>query len=312
MRKQALTAIILAAGKGVRMKSDLPKVLHEIWGRPLLAWILRAAEKAGAGRFVVVVGHRADSVKKAFAGDHRITWALQRRRLGTGHAAGAARRALRRYRGDVLVLYGDTPLLDPLTLRRLVREQKRSGASGTILTSTIEDQAGKGRVIRSRLGEIEEVVEEVDCTPEQRAIKETNSGVYCFHAPSLFSALRRIRPANKQGEYYLTDVVAALRRMGKKVSHVPATSVEETLSVNTRAQLAQVATVMMRRRLDELMAKGVTIVDPATTLIEPGARIGRDSVIYPFTYISCGAVVRKGSRVGPFAFVQGVRFAEKE
>jgi bifunctional UDP-N-acetylglucosamine pyrophosphorylase/glucosamine-1-phosphate N-acetyltransferase len=149
-----------------------------------------------------------------------------------------------------------------------------------------------------------EIVEEVDCTPEQREIKETNSGVYCFYAPSLFAALRRIRPANKQGEYYLTDVVAALRRMGKKVSHVAATSMEETLSVNNRAQLAQVATVMMRRQLEELMAKGVTILDPSSTVVEPGARVGRDCVICPFTYVRRSAVLPAGSRVGPFADVK--------
>ena len=301
---KGLTAIILAAGKGVRMRSDLPKVLHQVWGRPLLSWVMRAAEKAGATRFVIVVGHRADLVKKACAGDPRITWALQRQRLGTGHAAMAARKALEGYRGNVLVLYGDTPLLDPVTLRRLVSVQKRTGAHGTILTSVLEDQAGKGRVIRDGAGAIQEVVEEVDCTPEQRAIRETNSGLYCFHAPSLFAALKRIRPANKQGEYYLTDVVAALRQMGRKVSHVAATSVEETLSVNNRAQLAQVAGVMMRRHLNELMAKGVTLLDPATTVVEPGARIGRDCVIYPFTYIFRTAIVRAGRRVGPFAHIQ--------
>jgi bifunctional UDP-N-acetylglucosamine pyrophosphorylase/glucosamine-1-phosphate N-acetyltransferase len=304
MRKNGLTAIILAAGKGVRMRSELPKVLHEIWGRPLLSWVMGAAERAGARRFVIVVGHRADLVRKAYADDPRITWALQRRRLGTGHAAMAARKALKGYQGDVLVLYGDTPLLDPATLRRLVGVQKKTGARGTILTSVLEDQAGKGRVIRNAAGEILEVVEEVDCTPEQRAVRETNSGLYCFHAPSLFAALERIRPANKQGEYYLTDVVAALRQMGKKVAHVAAVSTDETLSVNSRAQLAQVAGVMMRRHLDVLMAKGVTILDPGSTVVEPGARIGRDAVIYPFTYIGRHAVVRKGSRVGPFAHVE--------
>lgn len=303
-KKDGLTAIILAAGKGVRMRSDLPKVLHEVWGRPLLTWVMRAAERAGATRFVIVVGHRAGLVQKAFAADERITWALQRQRLGTGHATMAAREALKGYKGKVLVLYGDTPLLDPATLRKLVKTQKKTGAHGVILTSDIEDQAGKGRVIRDRAGEIQEIIEEVDCTPEQRAVKETNSGLYCFHAPSLFEALKRIRPANKQGEYYLTDVVAALRQMGQKVSHVAATSVEETLSVNNRAQLAQVAGVMMRQRLNELMAKGVTILDPATTVVEPGARVGRDCVICPFTYIGRNAVVRAGSRVGPFAHVQ--------
>ena len=286
------------------MRSELPKVLHAIWGRPLLSWVMHAAEKAGATRFVIVVGHRADLVQKAYADDPRITWALQRRRLGTGHATMAARGALEGYRGDVLVLYGDTPLLDPATLRRMVRVQRKTGAQGTILTSILEDQAGKGRVIRNGAGEIQEVVEEVDCTPEQRAVRETNSGLYCFHAPSLFAALRRIRPANKQGEYYLTDVVAALRQMGKRVAHVAAVSTEETLSVNSRAQLAQVARVMMRQHLSQLMAKGVTILDPNSTIVEPGARIGRDTVIYPFTYIGRNAVVRKDGRVGPFAHVE--------
>lgn len=300
MQKEGLTAIILAAGKGVRMRSELPKVLHEIWGRPLLSWVMQAAEKAGVTRFVIVVGHRADMVMKAYAGDRRIVWAFQRQRLGTGHATAAARHALKGYQGNVLVLYGDTPLLNPATLRRLVAEQKRAGAHGTILTSRLEDQSGKGRVIRDSTGQIMKIVEEVDCTPEQRAIKETNSGVYCFHAPSLFEALRRIHPANKQGEYYLTDVVAALREMGKKVSHVDATSVEETLSVNDRTQLAQVAAVMMRQHLYRLMRRGVTILDPSTTVIEPGARVGRDCVIYPFTYIGKDAVVPAGSRVGPF------------
>ncbi len=301
MAKDELTAIILAAGKGVRMRSELPKVLHEIWGRPLLSWVMLAAEKAGATRFVIVVGHRADLVRKAYAGDSRITWALQRQRRGTGHATMAARAALKRYEGNVLVLYGDTPLLSPATLRALVRAQKTSGAQGTILTSVLEDQAGKGRVIRDEAGRILEVVEEADCSAEQREIRETNSGVYCFHAPSLFRALKRIRPNNKQGECYLTDVVAALRRMGLKVSNVAATSVEETLSVNSRAQLAQVAGVMMRQRLHELMARGVTILDPATTVVEPGARIGPDTVIYPFSYIGRNAAVPRGGRVGPFA-----------
>ncbi len=239
-------AILLAAGEGKRMKSDLPKVLHEAGGRPLLAHVGATARACGFDRIVVVVGKRADLVRERFAHEG---WEFveQSERLGTGDAVRRARRQIESADGDVVVLAGDAPLLLPETLARLRAEHEASGAAVTVLTASLPDPHGYGRIVRDASGAFLGIVEEKDATPEQRAIPEVNSSVYCFDARDLGAALDALTNDNAQGEYYLTDAVAILRGRGRPVAAVLAAAPEEILGVNTPDQLAEIDAVFVRR-----------------------------------------------------------------
>jgi bifunctional UDP-N-acetylglucosamine pyrophosphorylase / glucosamine-1-phosphate N-acetyltransferase len=243
-------AIILAAGEGKRMKSDLPKVLHEAAGEPLLAHVGRAARQCGLERVVVVVGRGADRVRERFAG---LGWEFveQEQRLGTGDAVQRARSQIDGFAGDVVVLAGDAPLLRPTTLSTLRARHHQAGAAATVLTAHLPDPTGYGRIVRDQDGAFLGIVEEKDATPEQRHITEVNSSIYCFDARELGPSLDEITNDNAQGEYYLTDAVGILRRRGKIVQAVHAASAEEILGVNTPDQLREVQEALVRRRTEE-------------------------------------------------------------
>jgi len=296
-------AIVLAAGKGTRMKSDKPKVLFEICGRPMVSYVCEAAWRAGAKRIVVVVGYGERLVREALAGSPGVEFARQRRQLGTGHAAAAARKALASFRGAVLVLNGDAPLVTAATLRRLLSEHRRGKNDCTLLTSTMGAQRGKGRIVRDAQGRVVKIVEEADATPAEKKITETNMGLYCFQSPGLFEALKRIKPDNRKGEYYITDVVEVMLRGKGRVSSVQTDDPAETIAPNSPAQLAAASRAMRMRILDGLMARGVVVVDPETTFVEFGAKVGRGTTIHPFSYISSGARVGRGCKIGPFACI---------
>jgi UDP-N-acetylglucosamine diphosphorylase/glucosamine-1-phosphate N-acetyltransferase len=243
-----LTAIVLAAGKGVRMKSELPKVLHEVCGRPMLAYVIDACRAAGCGRLLVVVGHSCEMVRRAFAGgDADLVWIEQSEQLGTGHAVMACAEQLQRLSGPVLVVAGDGPLIRPETLERLVARHVENGADCTLATSVLDEPGRYGRVIRSAAGELEGIVEFLDADERQRMIKEVNVSLYCFDADALRAVLDELDNNNAKGEYYLTDTIGLLKARGAKLTAVAAVPPEDVMSVNTREELEQVNRIMADR-----------------------------------------------------------------
>lgn len=310
MNTEAIVAVVMAAGKSTRMKSRLPKPLHPICGKPLLAYLLDACEQAGISRVIVVVGHEAERVQEAFAG--RCVFALQAEPLGTGHAVMSAKPLLADYTGDLLVLPGDTPLVDSQTLQKLIAHHRRSGASATMLSAILPHDAGMyGRVLRDAQGKVLGIVEAKDATPEQLAGREINTSIYCFHAPTLFAALEHIRPDNAQGEYYLTDVIGLLVAQGKVVEAVVADDWQVTLGVNNRVELADVASRLRKRILERLMLSGVTIVDPANTYIDADVQIGQDTVVYPNTYLLGNTVIGEECEIGPMARIENSQIGNR-
>ncbi|MFN7211158.1 MAG: bifunctional N-acetylglucosamine-1-phosphate uridyltransferase/glucosamine-1-phosphate acetyltransferase, partial [Aggregatilineales bacterium] len=274
-----IAALILAAGQGTRMKSETPKVLHTVGGRPMLLRAVRTAERSGAERLVVVVGHQAEAVAQALGG--RAETVLQAEQLGTGHAVRQAADRLRGVCDIVLVTYADMPLLRPETLQRLI-EAKRANAESCLamLTVKLPDPHGFGRILRAADGSIAAIVEEAECTPEQRAISELNAGVYAFEAAWLWKALPRLQPKSK-GEYYLTDLIEIAVQDGRRVVGIEASDPDEVIGVNTRVHLAEAEALLRRRINQQHMLNGVTLIDPATVYIEEDVEIGADTVIYP-------------------------------
>lgn len=297
--------IILAAGKSTRMKSALPKVLHEVCGRPMIEYVLDAARAAGVSRIVAVVGHRADLVKSELSKHADVEFALQSEQKGTGHAVMMCRDQLASHHGAVLVLAGDTPLLKSDSLGGLLKAQKDSNAAAVIGTTETPANQGLGRIVRDSAGHFDRIVEERDATDDQKRIREINTGCYAFDSQSLLSALDRIRPDNNQAEYYLTDCPLVLKRDGKTVVAANVFEVAEAMGVNTRAQLADVTRAIQQTTQARLMASGVSIVAPELTYIDPRAVIGADTVILPFTHIQGPANIGADCRIGPHAVLEG-------
>jgi bifunctional UDP-N-acetylglucosamine pyrophosphorylase/glucosamine-1-phosphate N-acetyltransferase len=329
--------VVLAAGKGTRMKSGLPKVLHRAGELRLIEHVLRAAAPLGARNTVIVVGHLADEVQAALPERSGLRFALQEPQLGTGHALLQAEPHLAGAAGTVVLLSGDVPLLRPATLAALVATHERSGAAATVLTARVADPEGYGRIVRAG-GRIAAIVEHKDATPAERAIDEINGGIYAFALAPLFDALRAIGAANAQGEYYLPDLVRIYRARGLTVETMALGDPREILGVNSRRELADVAAILKSTKNDELMAAGVSIVDPSSAWIGPDVTVGRDTVIHPNVHLEgatrigerCeinasvrivdstvedGAVinnfcviresrVRAGAQVGPFAHIR--------
>lgn len=239
-------AVILAAGKGKRMHSDLPKVLHTVRGRPLVEYVLDAARAAGARRLVVVIGHQAERVRQALRNHADVEFALQTEQLGTGHAVMSARALLESHDGPVLILAGDTPLVRGASLRALLDEQARTEAACVVGTAVTERNEGLGRVVRDSQGEFLRIVEQKDASPEERAIREINTGCYAFRAADLLEALAQVRADNQQREYYLTDCAEILRRSGRRVVAACVFEIDEALGVNTPEQLADVERLLHR------------------------------------------------------------------
>ena len=238
----AVAAVILAAGEGTRMKSDLAKVLHEINGFPMIVHVLNALGETGPSRIVVVVGHQAEAVKNRLSGDDTVneglTFALQSERLGTGHAVMQAKPALEGFEGTIMVLTGDTPLLEKSTLADFLKFHRESGAAATVMSAEVEDASGYGRILRDTSGDLLGIVEHKDATEEQRKIGEYNSGMFCFESEILFSALEKVDTTNVQGEYYLTDVMGILRNAGRRVAVFKIANADEVMGINDRDQLA--------------------------------------------------------------------------
>ncbi len=285
-------ALILAAGKGTRMKSGLAKVLHELAGRPMLGWSLSAAREAGAGRIVLVAGHQAEQVRERFGAEPGIRIALQEEQLGTGHAVACAMEQLEGLTGSVLILCGDTPLLTGATLQQLADEHERSAAAVTVLTAGMDKPFGYGRIVRDSDGRVRRIVEQKDASPEEQAIDEVNSGIYCIDLAFLRAHIGRLGSENAQNEYYLTDLVGIAVAEHAGCSAVTADDQDEIMGVNDRLQLAQAAALLRKKINRELMLSGVTLIDPEQTYIDAGVQIGADSVIWP------GCVLRGETVIG--------------
>ena len=303
-----LTAVILAAGKGTRMKSKLPKVLHKVGGHPMLEHVMDAAEAAGCRDNVVVIGHGAELVRELVGSRARI--ALQAQQLGTGHAVLQAADTLKDFTGTVMILCGDTPLLEAEELKKFYAEHVKSGAAATVMSAMMEDPFGYGRILRDDNGDVAGIVEQKDASEEQKLIKEINTGNYCVEAPLLFEVLRTLGNNNAQGEYYLTDVLAKLRAMGKKVGGVVTADSEMIMGVNSRRQLAEAESVMRRRILEKLMDEGVTVMDPASTFIEKSVKIAPDTTIYPYTWLQGETVIGEDCEIGPNVRLENVKVAD--
>ena len=303
-----LTAVILAAGKGTRMKSKLPKVLHKVGGHPMLEHVMDAAEAAGCRDNVVVIGHGAELVRELVGDRARI--ALQAEQLGTGHAVLQAADTLKDFTGTVMILCGDTPLLEAEELEKFYAEHVKSGAAATVMSALMDDPFGYGRILRDANGDVAGIVEQKDASEEQKQIKEINTGNYCVEAPLLFEVLRTLGNNNAQGEYYLTDVLAKLRAMGKKVGGVITADSEMIMGVNSRRQLAEAESVMRRRIAERHMDDGVTIMDPASTFIEKSVKIAPDTVIYPNTWLQGATVIGEDCEIGPNVRLENVKVAD--
>jgi bifunctional UDP-N-acetylglucosamine pyrophosphorylase / glucosamine-1-phosphate N-acetyltransferase len=295
------TAIILAAGKSTRMKSARPKPLHEVCGRPMLEYVLRACFEADCSKVIVVVGHGKDEIVSRFDGDSRIQWVEQTEQLGTGHAARMCILELEGHESDVFILAGDGPLIRGEVLRTLLHAHREEEAAASMATAVLDDPTGYGRIVRDDAGDFVEIVEQGDASPAQREIREVFPSYYCMKSDELIFGLSKLTNQNSKREYYLTDVYKILREAGKKVLAVQAVTQEDSMAVNDRNQLAEVDAIMQERIHRKLRSEGVTIVSSVSTYIEDGATVGRDTVIQPFSFVGRDCSVGPDCLIGPFA-----------
>jgi len=301
-----LHVVILAAGQGTRMKSQMPKVLHRLAGKPLIEHVLGAAQAVHPTTVTMVVGHGAESVR-SFVGERpNMNWVVQDPQLGTAHALQQAEPCLAGKQGTLVLLSGDVPMLKAATLQRLVDTHQTAGATATVVTAIVDRPYGYGRIVRTR-GRMARIVEERDASLEVRQIREINGGIYAFDLAPLFDALRGIASQNAQGEYYLTDLVAIYRRRKLRVETLLVENPQEIRGINSRTELAEVSRIVRQTKNEELMAAGVTIIDPATTYIEPDVQVGADTVIHP------GVAIEGQSRIGAACEIHSnVRIVDSE
>ena len=318
-----LDVLILAAGLGTRMRSNLAKVLHRLDGRPLINHVCSAAAALGPRKIYVVIGHQGDEVRNAVLDEmesSEVEFVWQNEQLGTGHAVNSARPFLENEDSTVLVLSGDVPMIRISTLAALVQQHhthRGKGAACTILTVKVDDPTGYGRIVRDDAGFFNKIVEQKDASDEEKAIREINTGIYCFNARKLFAALSQVKNENAQGEYYLTDVPRILREAGEGISLYHHADAKEVSGVNNRVELAEMERIMHRRIIKKLMIDyGVTFIDPNTAYVSERASIGRDTIIYPNvtiegeTEIGDGCVIRSGTRITNSRIGRGVEILD--
>ena len=299
--------LILAAGKGTRMKSGLVKVMHPLAGYPMIAWPVSASRAAGAARTVLVAGFQSEKVREYFADAADVTIALQEEQLGTGHAVACAAPLFQGFKGRVLVLCGDVPLIRSATLQAMLSSHEASRATLTVLTTRLENPHGYGRVVKGDDGRVLRIVEETDATTEEKGIDEINTGIYCVEAKFLFDAVAGLKNDNAQGEYYLTDIVKMGTDRGELCQSFAVTDVEEVMGVNDRVQLAAAGKVLRKRINEALMLAGVTIIDPETAYIEEGVEVGMDTMIFPNVHISGPSVIGSSCIIEPSVVIRGCR-----
>ncbi len=305
----SLRIVVLAAGKGKRMKSEYPKILHEILGKPMISYVLDAAAKVPNEGICVVVDEKNGPVTDAI-GDEGVDFVVQKEQLGTGHAVKVAAGNYTKFRGDYLVLNGDLPAIRAKTLRDFIRKHEKTGAVFSFISAFVEDPTGYGRVVRDSDDRVTGIIEEGDATPAERIIKEINSGAYCINSEFLSGNLDKLGVDNKQAEYYLPELINIASSNGHATYAYPAKDHTEILGVNRRKELSKIQNIIRYRINDSLMDRGVTIVDPLSTFISPNVTIGRDSVIYPNTYIYGNTRIGKGCSIGPSAFIDNSRIGK--
>ncbi len=297
-----ISAIVLAAGKGTRMKTNKSKVVHKIYGKELVKRVVETAYKAGIKDVITVVGHKREEVEKVL-GDS-VKYAYQEELLGTGHTAMQAIPYLKGKKGKVVILYGDVPLIRPETIKKLIAKSVMDREYATILTAIYDNPTGYGRVVRDIGGNVKAIVEEKDATEEEKYITEINAGVYCFDIEELILALEKLTPNNAQGEYYLTDVIKIMNDKGLKTGAIIIEDNTEILGVNDRAQLEMLTRILKIRINQEHMANGVTIEDMENTYIYDDVKIGIDTVIHPNTTIKSGVVIGENCEIGPNSYIR--------
>lgn len=302
-------AIVLAAGQGKRMKSKLYKVLHPVCGKPMVGHVLDTVKKVQCERSIVVVGHGAEAVK-SYLGT-KAEYVLQAQQLGTGHAVKQAGTLLGQEEGTTIVICGDTPLVTEETLQAMLELHERQGAAATVLTASMDRPQGYGRIIRDSVkGSVARIVEQKDCSPEEDAVKEINTGTYCFDNAKLFAALEKVTNSNAQQEYYLTDVIGILVGEGEVVEGYMTEDFAESIGVNDRLALSEAEGFMRERINRKHMLNGVTIIDPSSTYIGADVVIGADTVIYPGSHISGATVIGEDCVIGPAAEIEDSRIED--
>src|SRR4051794_7433112 len=302
--KEELTIVILAAGLGTRMKSRKAKVLHEAGGMTLVEHVVESAlALTSPERVVVVVGHQAEQVRATVAGKN-VRFAMQSDQKGTGHAVMVSKDAMPDTRGLLMVLYGDCPLLSPVTLRELLDQHVTSRAAATVVTAMLDDPTGYGRVVMDSAGNVAAIVEQKNATPEQRAIRQINSGIYCFDAALFWKHLPEVEPNPVSKEYYLTDIVEIFRREGLRFATLLHHDPNELLGINTRVELAEVDRIFRSRKTQQLMLAGVTIEKPETVTIDSQVEAGQDTVIEAFAQVRGRTVLGSDCRVGAGAIIR--------
>ncbi len=307
---ESLASVVLAAGKGTRMKSGLIKVLHPVAGLPMIAWPVTAAREAGSDPIVLVIGHQASAVQGIFRGATDIRCAMQEEQLGTGHAVACALDTLAGFRGTVLILCGDTPLLRAETLKNMLACHRDNSAAVTVLTAVMDDPYGYGRVVRDPSGRVVRIVEQKDADPEEQEIREINSGIYCMDSDFLFNNIKGLGNNNAQQEYYLTDLLAIAVRKELTCLAVQATDADEIMGVNDRIQLARADRILRSRINRDHMLNGVTIIDPDHTYIDHGVTIGCDTTIHPGCRIDGGTVIGEGCLIDGGVSISGCRIGD--
>jgi bifunctional UDP-N-acetylglucosamine pyrophosphorylase/glucosamine-1-phosphate N-acetyltransferase len=296
MKMNDSKTIILAAGEGTRMRSQKPKVLHQVCGENILDYVIEVSKTSGISEIAVIVGFQAELVKESLP--PQITTYFQKEQLGTGHAVLQALPFFEALKGNLVVLVGDAPLIQAETLTGLVRAHESGGYAVTVLTAEFDEPTGYGRMIKNRSGELLKIVEEKDANLVEKQIKEINSGMYCFDAQALVLALAELKTDNVQGEYYLTDVIEILRKMGKTAGTFVTPDPEDIQAINSRVQLAEAEAVMRKRINHRLMDAGVTIIDPATTYVGARAIVGQDTVLYPSVILEGETEIGKDCVIG--------------
>jgi len=302
MNNKNIAVIILAAGKSTRMKSEMPKVLHSICGRPMLGYVLDLVRDLRIKKVITVLGHKQVEVRKQLSPGIKVV--IQKRLLGTADAVKQALPHLANFKGTVLVLYADNPLLKKETVIKLLKHHIENKQDATLLTAKLHKPKDYGRVLRDKYSSICQVVEEKDCDDFQKDIKEINTGIICFNKNSLASSLKYVRVNNRKKEYYLTDTVGIIYKKGGLIDNVKITDINEALGINSRQDLASANKIMQKRINEDFMSKGITIVDPDSTFISFGVKIGKDTTIYPFTVIESNVKIGSRCFIGPFAHLR--------
>ena len=300
-----LRVLILAAGKGTRMKSDLPKVIHPILNKPMLGYVLDAVNSVKPDKTYIIVGYKKEMINNIIDnGNLRVEYVLQNRQLGTGHAISRAESKLKSYRGNILIINGDSPAITGNELKKFVGKHSSTRSVLSFITSKVENPYGYGRIIRDKKNHIQTITEESDATAEEKKINEVNSGIYCVKSKFLWEALKKLRTNNRQREYYLPDIVEYAVNSNLKVTAHTVADSNEILGVNDKTELSNLENYLKARVLKKLYAAGVTVVDPGSTFISPDVKIGSDTVIQPNTYVYGDSKIGKSSVIGPNVYIE--------